>query len=106
MTFKDDMQRISKVVAKAKAEVFFEYVAKDKILEVAQEGLTKVEIVQKHENYNEYMKGPFFKKHLEELSSMNVEIDNWYAHFGYPGDMMKHHIGAVIIFDWSREGGD
>jgi len=100
MTFKDDMQRISKVVAKSKAEVFFEHVAKDKIRESAQEGLTKIDIQQDNKHYSKTMDSPYFLSYLKELSDMHVEIEKINMMMEYLGEVS---VGVTITFDWSED---
>ena len=100
MTFKDDIQRISKVVAKSKAEVFFEHVAKDKIREAAQEGLTKTEIQPDNKHFSKTMDSPYFLSYLKELSDMHVETEIIYVTPNYLGEELDI---VNITFDWSDE---
>ena len=100
MTFKDDMQRISKVVAKSKAEVFFEHVAKDKIRESAQEGLTKTEIQPDNKCFSKTMNSPYFLSYLKELSDMHVEVEKFNIMTEYLGEVS---VGVTITFDWSED---
>lgn len=99
MTFKDEMQRISKVVAKAESEVFFEKVAKEKIIKAAQAGLTKVKIERYEEDFEEAMLSPYFQKYLKEFSGMSVELETINA--GTMTDEIT--LGVIFIFDWSGE---
>lgn len=97
MTFKDDMQQISKMVAKDKAEVFFEHVAKEKILEATQKGLTEIKIIREKENFENVMTSAYFKEHLEKITGMRIEINEIIVDIIF----IECTIGVSIVFDWS-----
>lgn len=97
MTLKDEMQQISKVVAKSKADVFFETIAKEKIVEVAQLGKTnRTIIITLGNDYKQFLyitENQDFIDYLAELSGMIIKVNRRY----FVGSLTE----AYITFDWS-----